>query len=662
MRKTKTADEYNHQGITLARKGQFEKASQYFRQAVKLVPQAAEFWNNLGSVLNKTGQYQPAIKALKKALTLDPDFAPAHFSLGSVFLNQNKLDKALISYQKGLKINPHFAVAYNNLGIIFFNQGQLDKARDYFEKALKINPQYVLTHYNLGQVLEGQEKLDQAVQGYEKAINLDPDFVDTYNNLGLVLERLGKLDQAIASYQEALKRSPHHPRIIANLTHLFQQTCNWPAFKKASQALDKLDSGGEPPFIKLARCDNLKANLKIARRWSAYLKKRSSGLKPSFTFKNRPSKKKIHLGYLSYDFRDHAVGHQIHDLFKFHDRKQFKVFVYSYGPDDKSLYRQRIKARADKFVDVKNKSHLEAAKAIYNDQVDILIDLMGYTKGYRAEISLMRPAPIQVSYLGFTGTMASDSIDYLLTDKIITPKEEAQFYTEKFCYLPDCYQINSSQRISRKKFKRADFGLPEDSSVFCSFNSNYKIDPALFGIWIKILKRVPKSVLWLSKSNSLAEKNLKKEAKKRGLNPQRLIFTNQIPLEEHLARLPLADLALDTRLYNGGATTSNALRMGVPVITIYGKHYPSRMSSSLLTAIGLPELITYSLKEYHDLALELAENPKKLQAISKKLKANRLKMPLFNTPLFVKNLEKAYRKMRENYQNKQKPKIITITS
>ena len=356
-----------------------------------------------------------------------------------------------------------------------------------------------------------------------------------------------------------------------------------------------------------------------------------SNLKIHFSFDvRRTSKTKIVIGYLSNDFRNHATAHLMLSLFGLHNRDEFEIFCYSYGKDDGSYYRARIQHDCDKFVDISTLSYEAAARCIYEDQVDILVDLKGYTRGNRFDICALRPAPIQVSYLGFPGTTGADFIDYIITDKIVTPKDHNPYYSEKFVYMPHCYQVNdNTQSISNKNWTKVDFGLPESCFVFCSFNQPYKIDPVLFGIWMRILRQVPEAVLWLIVENKIAEDNLRREAEARGVQSERLIFAKRLPKDEHLSRLKFADLALDTRIYNGHTTTSDALWAGVPVITLQGSHFASRVSSSILSAIGIPDLITYSLEEYEALAIRLAHNPAELKEIRQRSAKNRLDMPLF---------------------------------
>ncbi len=345
-----------------------------------------------------------------------------------------------------------------------------------------------------------------------------------------------------------------------------------------------------------------------------------------------------------------------------HNREEFEIYCYSYGKNDESGYRKKIQRDCDKFVDVRNLSYVDTANRIYEDRVDILVDLMGYTKASRLEICALRPAPIQVNYLGFPGTTGAEFFDYIITDRLVTSEDQADYYSENFVYMPHCFMVSDyTQAISEPDWEKADLGLPEESFVFSSLNQAYKIAPSVFDVWMKVLRQVPKSVLWLGQLNATAEQNLKRQAHEKGVSPERLVFAERVPSkDEHLARLRLVDLALDTSIYNGHATTNDALWAGVPVITLKGSHFASRASASLLTAIGLPELITHSLEEYEALAVHLALDSDELRGIRQRLAKNRLTEPLFDTPLFVRNLEKAYKEMWEISWAGQQPRQIQV--
>ena len=343
------------------------------------------------------------------------------------------------------------------------------------------------------------------------------------------------------------------------------------------------------------------------------------------------------------------------------DRKAFNVLSFSHGRNDESAYREKIKTGSDGFFDLEAAGHTEAARTIFDSGVDILVDLNGHTRNNRLEICALRPAPVQATYLGFPGTTGADFLDYMITDRIVTPDDHSPYYSEHLVYLPHCYMIGDhEQEISDAPFARADFGLPEKGFVFCSFNGNYKIEPVMFGVWMSLLRKVPDSVLWLLRSSDLAERNLLSEAEARGVDGDRLVFAGRMPKDRHLARCRLADLALDTRICGGHTTTSDALWAGLPVVTVLGTHFASRVSASLLDAVGLPELITHDLQDYEALAFTLSQNPDALRDVKARLARNRLSEPLFDTPRFVRNLETAYRRMWEKYLSGEPPSRIDV--
>jgi predicted O-linked N-acetylglucosamine transferase (SPINDLY family) len=412
----------------------------------------------------------------------------------------------------------------------------------------------------------------------------------------------------------------------------------------------------------LRNLDDPALNYAVAKSWSDNINLRMSNIPNDFVFKpEKNSNSKITLGYLSNNFRNHAMGHLMAGLFRTHDREIFNVYCYSCGKDDGSEYRERIQNGCDRFVDIRSQTHLDAARAIYRDEVDILIDLMGYTRGSRMEIAALHPAPVQVRYMGMAGTTGASFFDYLIADRTVVPAKHAQYYSEKLVYMPDCYQINDDrQKIAENIFDRKGQGLPEKGFVFCSFNQAFKIDLVMFKIWMKILKKVPGSVLWLQAGSKAAEKNILKEADNCGIAEERIVFAPKMDKADHLARLKLADLALDTRIVSGAATTSDALWAGIPVITLKGNHFSSRMSASILKAIGLCELVTASLDAYKELAVHLAKNPIEIESFRRRLYKHIKKKNLFNTTHFTTNLEKAYKKIWWLFLNDQTPRFIEV--
>jgi predicted O-linked N-acetylglucosamine transferase (SPINDLY family) len=402
--------------------------------------------------------------------------------------------------------------------------------------------------------------------------------------------------------------------------------------------------------------------LRCAQNWVANRLASIARLRDGLGFRfPRGPKSRLKLGYLSADFHQHATAYLIAELFELHDRTRFEIWAYSYGADDGSALRQRLVRACDRFTDIGSSSYEAAARQIYADGIDVLVDLKGYTRGARTQILALRPAPIQVNYLGFPGTLGADFVDYIITDRFITPPDQEPFFTEQLVYLPDCYQANDRQRpIAEQTPTRRECSLPETGFVFCCFNNTYKITPEVFTIWMRLLQKLPDSVLWLLEANPAVATNLRREAAARGVALERLVFAPRMSLAEHLARHCRADLFLDTLPVTAHTTGSDALWAGLPVLTCAGETFASRVAGSLLTAIGLPELITHSLAEYEARALHLAVHPNELAALRERLAQNRLTAPLFDTPRFTRHLETAYRMMWEIYLKGEPPRQIKI--
>jgi len=664
------AEVYSNMGNVFKEQGKLTEAIHSYQKVLEIKPDLAEVNYNLGNALKAQGSLTKAITYYQKALKVKPAFAEAHNNMGDVFIDQGKLTEAIYCFQKALEAKPDYVKAHNNMGAVFKEQGKLTEAFTYFRKALEFKPDYAEAYNNMGAIFQEQGASDKAISCFQKALKIKPAYTDAYYNMGIAFKDLGKLAESISCLQKALEINPDYAEAYSNLFHQLQQACAWQKLENMSAKLDEfttksLDNGAktaEPPFVSLARHTDLSRHSAIAKSWSSDITKTISTLKIHFPFDGRRScKTKIIVGYLSNNFRNHALAHLTLSLYGLHNRDEFKIFCYSYGEDDGSYYSTRIRQDCDKFVDIHNRSYIDAARCIYKDQVDILVDLNGYTTGSRLEISALHPAPVQVRYLGLAGTTGSNFFDYIITDQIVTPNDHARYYNENFICLPHCYQINDhTQAISNKDWKRADFGLSENSFVFCSFNQGYKIEPVMFNTWMNILRQVPESVLWLPRGSEITENNLRQEAERKDVKPARLIFSEKLLKDRHLGRLRLADVALDTRIVNGAITTSDALWAGVPVITLQGGSFASRISSSILTATGLPELITDTLDEYEFLAIDLARNPEKLQMIRQKIEKNRSTEPLFDTPGFTRNLERAYKEMWSIFAAGKEPRQIEV--
>lgn len=639
----------NHQGILLAQRGQLSQAIATFKKALKLAPSLSDAYCNLGVTLKQQGKLALAITALQKALALNPNSAFIPYNLGNAYQASHNLSQAKHYYLQSLAIDPTPAT-HNNLGLVYQAMHEHRQAIKHFRASLELSPQNSETLLNLGTTYLQMQNLKSARHNYLQATSLDSQNPRALHELGYLLYLEGRLDSALEYLQAAIKLDPQNTTMYTDLLLLQMELCNWDEVAKLESLLTHRHLY-ITPFVSVAAWENNRQNFQAAKAVSQNLADQAAHLGIVFPFsKHRRSTARIRLGYLSSDFRDHATAHLVLDLFKLHDRRLFQVFVYSYGPDDGSSYRRQIMHDSDHFVDLKDFSLVDSAKRIHADKIDILIDLKGHTLNNRLAICALRPAPIQISYLGFPGTLGADFIDYALVDKIVVPSNHAKYYSEILLYLPHTYQITSPKPLSTQKYTRRDFGLPDSSFVFCSFNSSYKIDPVMFAVWMNILRKVPNSILWLMEKHLLTTTNLRAAAKQSGIDPSRLIFASKLERADHLLRHQLADLALDTRIYNGHTTTSDALWAGVPVITLQGKHFASRVAASLLTAAGLPETITHSLKAYKNLAVQLATHPAKLARLKSYLNFHKQTTPLFDTPSFVTHLEKAYTTIWNTYQ------------
>ncbi len=509
-------------------------------------------------------------------------------------------------------------------------------------------------------------KTADAIPYLERHIELSPN-IDNLNQLAAIYARNGRLSEAINTFRKSLRLAPENNVASAGLYPLLRITCDWgDALDTLSKQIDTLNKNAisrgemapEPPFDNVHRCEDEKMNFAIAHSWSQSLIN-SVGDVPAFT---RTSKSKktdvIKIGYLSADFHDHATAHLMRGVFQAHDKGGFQVFAYSYGPNDRSDYRSDIRAACSEFVDITKLTDQEAATRIFNDKIDILVDLKGYTRRNRLAICAMRPAPIQVTYLGYPGTSGASFFDYAVTDATVTPVDSHKYYQENLVILQNSYQCNDNRQ--EVPIKPLNNNLNNFDFIFCSFNNPIKIEKSFFEIWLNIISSIPNSCLWLLKNNDAAEYNLRKFANKFGME-KRLVFSEMLPRQQHLRRVAYADLALDTRYYNGHTTTSDALWAGVPVVTLEGRHFASRVSASLLRAMGLPELITSTTNEYKTRIIELATNTKKRETIQKKINENRLNTPLFDTIKSTRELEAAYNEMYRRHCADEPPRLLELS-
>ena len=653
---------WSNKGITLNELKRYDEAIAHYDKALTLKPDYAEAWSNKGVVLNELKLYDEAIAHYDKALTFKADYAEAWFNKG-VTLNDLKLyDEAIAHYDKALSLKPDYAEGWSNKAVTLNELKRFDEAITYYDKALSLKPDYAEAYSNKGNTLHELNRFDEAIAHFDKALSLKPDFAEAWSNKGLTLNDLKRHDEAITHYDKALNLNPNLEWVYGDLLHAKMKICDWSGLAEALESIFKKVVVNEKviqPFSLLALNDDVLVHKKSSE---IYIQSRYPFNPVLGPILKRPKNKKIRVGYFSADFHNHATGYLMAELFELHDKSRFELVGFSFGPITNDEMRRRLEKSFDQFIEAGDKSDMGIVQLSRGLNIDIAVDLKGFTQDARTGIFANRAAPIQVNYLGYPGTIGADYMDYIIADRTLIPSESQSCYSEKVVYLPNSYQVNDRKRQSSdRQFTKQGLGLPEHGFVFCCFNNNYKILPATFEGWMRILKAVDGSVLWLFQDNSWVAENLKKEAEKLGISADRLVFAERLPLPEHLARHRQADLFLDTSPYNAHTTASDALWTGLPVMTLMGRSFASRVAASLLNAIDLPELITSTQEKYESLAIELALNPKKLADIKLKLANSGLTAALFDTPLFTKNIESAYIKMYERYQSDLGPEHISIT-
>jgi protein O-GlcNAc transferase len=527
---------------------------------------------------------------------------------------------------------------------------QHEPARSSLLRALELEPDSAEAHSNLGVVLTSLKEHQGALAHVDRALALQPDSPQALHNRGQVLALLHRYEEAAQAYARLLAVAPEHEHAASNLLWARLCACNWTDYGDQLARLHDAVAAGKSviePWAFLALSDNAAMQLTCARTYAARFPAPASKLCDG----GQRSHDKIRVAYLSADFHDHATSYLMAELFEKHDTRRFSFTAISFGPASGGAMRERLARSFGAFIDVRDKSDLEAARLIRDLEIDIAVDLKGYTTDARPGILAHRPAPIQVNYLGYPGTLGADCIDYLIADRRLIPPDHHLCYSEKIVYMPDSSQVNDSQRrIGGQPISRLDAGLPQQGFVFCCFNNNYKIGPPMFQVWMNLLRRVPGSVLWLLEDNPAAVRNLRSAAKRQGIAPERLVFAPRIPLEAHLARHALADLFLDTLPCNAHTTASDSLWAGLPVLTCLGSTFAGRVAASLLDTVGLPELVAADLDGYEAMALALATQADRLAQVRDRLAVAHGTSPLFDSGRFARHLESAYASMWERQQ------------
>lgn len=652
---------FNFRGQILFELKDYTSALKAFDTALSYEPYNAAIINNKATTLKLLCRFEEAAYSYEQAIKLQPDFLQAHINMGATQEALLNFEKSLLHYRKALEIEPENSLALLGMSNLFIRMKKFDRSLKKCDRILSINPNNIHALNNKGICYFELNDLENALLFFKAALKLDPTYLDGLANCGETQIFLNKFSEALETFKTLISLDPFHSKALDGLAVASLRSSSWENFDKIKNLLEQHienKSSIITPFTLLGYCDDPALQLKCAKIYaqSKFISK------PKHIFNKMPSLSgKLRIGYASADFKEHATAYLIAELFEKHDRSRYEINAFSFSQNDKSIIQKRIIKSFDKFNDITNLSDEEAAEFINKQEIDILVDLKGYTGQARTGIFCYKPAPIQVSYLGFPNTMAVDFMDYFITDKIASPDSLGSYFTEKLVFLPDSYQINDSkQQVPFLLPSKRDVGLPDNGFVFCSFNNNWKINPIIFEIWTRLLNKVPNSVLWLLRDNEISEKNLIKEAEQRGIDKKRIIFAERIEHEYHLARQPLADLFLDTVPCNAHTTASDALWSGLPVITCLGSSFSARVAASIINAAGMPELITHSLEDYESLAFKIASNPIMIQELKNKLSHNRTKCALFDSTRTTRNLEKAFDMMYENFRHHRKPQNIII--
>jgi protein O-GlcNAc transferase len=647
-------------GSALHQMHQLEAAEASYRQVIAIAPKIAVAYNNLGTVLKDKGDLDAALVCLEQAIGLQADYAEAHYNCGAVLQQQARAEEALAAYGRAIALRPDYIDAANNAGIVLQELGRHAEAIDLYRKLAQPTSAHADLYNNMGTALLGSGRPEEARQAFEQALVSRPDFPEAAYNLGNALRELGRLADAIAAWQRALQLRADYPDALSQLVHHRALACQWDHHAADQEELLAMVRNGVrvPPFYLLSTPATAADQQLAARQWMAPIQPPQQA---RFQHQGSLPGGRLRLGYLSGDFHQHATAQLMAGLFEGHDRDRFEVVAYSYGADDASAMRARLRSAFDRFVDIGGLSYRDAARAIHQDEIDILIDLKGYTHGSRPMIPALRPAPVQVSYLGYPATMGVDFIDYILVDRFVVDGSEQPVFSEKLVHLPVCYQANDPAfaRIASPTSRR-DWGLPEEGVVLCCFNNSYKLSPGIFDIWMRLLGARPGCVLWLLATNELAEANLRKEAAARGVDPARLVFAAVVPSAVHIERHRHADLFLDTLPCNAHTTASDALWGGVPVLTCRGDTFAGRVAGSLLNAVDMGELVTTSLAEYELTAKVLLGDPARLRALRRKIEQKRDVNSLFDLPTLTRAIEAAYERMWQLHLAGEGPQAFAV--
>ena len=654
------ADAHYSRGIVLDALKRPQEALASFETAIALRPGYASAHTSRGIALYDLGRFDEALASYEAAVAAAPEDANAHYNRGNALSALKRHEEALASYDAAIALRPDHIVAFNNRGVSLTELKRHKEALASLDQAIAQEPRYVEAHNNRGIALNDMKRFDEALAAFDAALALAPEFASAHYGRAVTLNEMRRAPDAMESYARALALDPDAPFLLGKLVHMKMAICDWRDFERDTQALAHRTLRGDrasPPFQLLAAVDQPLLHRKAAEIYAREAMPLQKALAP---IGKRPRRQRIRVAYFSADFHDHATAVLMAELFERHDRARFELSAFSFGPYSDDPMRKRLVRSFDRFLDVRARSDREVAMLAREREIDIAIDLKGYTGDERHAIFAYRAAPIQASYVGYPGTMGVPFMDYLIADPTLIPESHQSLYAEKIAYLPRSYQPNDTKRVvAETVFTREELGLPKNGFVFCCFNNNYKIVPETFDSWMRVLQAVDGSVLWLLEDNETARANLCREAQARGVDAKRLVFAPRMNLGRHLARQRMADLFLDTLPYNAHTTASDALWAGLPVLTLSGEAFAGRVAASLLNAVGLPELVTTTRAEFERLAIELATKPVTACRHQTKLVANRANAPLFDIQRLTKDIEALYAAMYDRYQADLPPEHLT---
>ena len=652
--------------LNLVKLNKFEEAQNKCEQIQSKLSKNIQFLNLYAYIFFNLKNYDQAINFWTKAITIDPKFADGLNNLGNAHSKINKFDEAINYINKALKIKPDFFESYFTLSEIFYKQNKFKETLLNLNQALKLKPDHLLTIKNKIEVLTQMNKKEELLKFLNEVIPYHPQNTEFYSEKAKVLSSMGMRAQSINTYKTIYMLDPDFPDVLGSIVSDKLSNCEWDGLEKDFVDIKKKineEKDVADPFTVSLLFDSADLQNKSAKIWIKQYRvfeefKRSSNLN---------NKKTINLGYFSADFRNHPVGHLISKILETHDKSKFDLygFYFSDKKEESDQYYQRIKKAFKKFYHVSDMSDSEIISLSKKLNIDIAVDLMAHTGSFenvsRFGVFHNKCAPIQINFLGYPGTSASKSIDYIIADKIVIPEKNKKFFSEKIIYLPHSYQPSERIRtLSEKKITKEELSLPQNEFIFCCFNTNKKILPNTLKLWSEILKEIPKSILWLLSNNENFKENIKFEFEKKNVNPQRIIFSEKAPIHEHLNRIKHADLFLDTFPYNAHTTCSDSIWAGVPLLTIEGQSFQSRVAASLLKTSGLDELIAKNEDDYIKKAVYIAKNEDYLNSLKNKLKNSRDTNPLFDTKTFTKNIEKAFSVVLDRYIKNEEPTDIYL--